>query len=92
MTCLVFSCLVAFVTLPYLHVFVFPHLSLLQRRHQRDLRQQLLPDMADPTDDSRFRFLDLPVEIQLKFLRQLIGFRDDYAPIACTQLLKGIRL
>ncbi len=48
--------------------------------------------MPDPTDKNRIHFLELPVEIQLEILRQLIGFQGDHAPIACTQLLKGIRL
>ena len=48
--------------------------------------------MSDPTDKSRVHFLELPVEIQLAILRQLIGFQGDHAPIDGTVLLKGIRL
>ena len=48
--------------------------------------------MPDPMDENRTQFLELPVEIQLEILRQLIGFQGDQAPIACTRLLKGIRL
>ena len=48
--------------------------------------------MPDPMDENRIQFLELPVEIQLEILRQLIGFQGAWAPIACTRLLKGIRL
>ena len=48
--------------------------------------------MPDLTDDNHVHFLELPVEIQLEILRQLIGFQGDDAPIRYTRLLKGIRL
>ena len=48
--------------------------------------------MSDPMDKKRVHLLGLPVEIQLEILRQLIGFQGDHSPIACTGLLKGIRL
>ena len=48
--------------------------------------------MSDTTDERPVHLLELPVEIQLEILRQLIGFQGDQAPIACTRLLKGIRL
>jgi len=48
--------------------------------------------MPDSTDENPIHFLELPVEIQLEILRQLIGFQGDDEPIAGTQLLKGIRL
>ena len=48
--------------------------------------------MPDPTDENRIHFLELPVEIKLEILRELIEFQDDHAPIACTRLLKGLRL
>ena len=48
--------------------------------------------MSDPTNENPVHFLELPVEIQLEILRQLIGFQGDQAPIGGTELLKGIRL
>ena len=48
--------------------------------------------MSDPTDENPVHFIELPVEIQLEILRQLIGFQGDQSPIECTGLLKGIRL
>jgi hypothetical protein len=45
-----------------------------------------------PTEENRVHFLELPVEIHVEILRQLIGFQGDHAPVTCTQLLKGIRL
>ena len=48
--------------------------------------------MPDPTDENRIHVLELPVEIQLEILRQLIEFQSDHAPIANTRLLKGLRL
>ena len=48
--------------------------------------------MPDPMVENRIHFLELPVEIKLEILRQLIGFQGDHVPIACTRLLKGIRL
>ena len=47
--------------------------------------------MPDLTDENHIHFLELPVEIQLEILRQLIGFHGDDTPIY-TRLLKGIRL
>ena len=48
--------------------------------------------MSSPTEGNRVHLLELPVEIQLEFLRQMIGFQGDHAPVASTRLLKGIRL
>jgi len=48
--------------------------------------------MPDPTDENRIHFLDLPVEIQLEILRQLIEFQGDRAPIGRTKLSKCVRL
>jgi hypothetical protein len=50
-------------------------------------------DIANPTptEENRVHFLELPVEIHLEILRQLIGF-EDHTPVTCTRLLKGTRL
>jgi len=49
--------------------------------------------MSNPTDENRVHFLELPVEIHLEFLRQLIGFRGYHSAVTYhTTLLKGTRL
>ena len=55
--------------------------------------------MSNPMDKSRVHLLELPVEIQLEILRQLIGFQGDQVSldgdqerIETTVDLKNIRL
>jgi hypothetical protein len=48
--------------------------------------------MSNPTEENCVHFLELPVEIHLEILKQLAGFQGDHARVACTRLLKDIRL
>jgi hypothetical protein len=49
--------------------------------------------MSHRTEENRVHFLDLPAEIHLEILRQLIGFQGNQARVGLsTWRLKGIRL